>query len=85
METQADVFYITDHYRNSRYVLLRLSKADPRTVEAFLRRRWFEIAPKRLHGAFDTRPATAKKPSAVKKPARKKTLKARGQIRQPRG
>ena len=32
METQGDVFYITDHYRNSRYVLMRLSKAGPGTV-----------------------------------------------------
>jgi hypothetical protein len=60
METQGDVFYITDHYRNSRYVLMRLSKADPAMVASYLRRRWFEIAPKKLHAAFgEARPATA--------------------------
>ena len=82
LETQGDVFYITDHYRNSRYVLMRLSKADPATVEAFLRRRWFDIAPKKLHAAFG-QPATARQP-ATKQPRRKKTSKSRGQIRDPR-
>jgi hypothetical protein len=52
METQGDVFYITEHYRNSRYVLMRLSRADPSTVTAYLRRRWFQIAPRKLHAAF---------------------------------
>jgi hypothetical protein len=76
METQGDVFYITDHYRNSRYVLMRLSKADPAMAAAYLRRRWFEIAPKKLHAAFgETRPA-AKQASAVKKSATRK-VKAR--------
>jgi hypothetical protein len=82
METQGDVFYITDHYRNSRYVLMRLSKADPSTVEAFLRRRWFEVAPKRLHAAFGI-PRIKEK--AAKRPARKETARAGRQARQPRG
>ena len=63
METQGDVFYITDHYRNSRAVLMRLSKAEPATVEAYLRRRWFAIAPKKLHASFGaTSSATKMKP-----------------------
>ncbi len=72
METQGDVFYITDHYRNSRYMLMRLSKADRSTVEAFLRRRWFEVAPKKLHAAFGPKPTTPEKQAAAKKTARKK-------------
>lgn len=80
METQGDVFYITDHYRNSRYVLMRLSKADPAMVAAYLRRRWFEIAPKKLHAAFgETRPI-AKPGDAAKKSSGTKVLLAR-----PRG
>ena len=78
METQGDVFYITDHYRNSRYVLMRLSNADRSTVEALLRRRWFEVAPKKLHAAFGetqttagTRPPAKKRQSLAKKSARK--------------
>jgi hypothetical protein len=74
METQGDVFYITDHYRNSRYVLMRLSKADPATVEAFLRRRWHAIAPKTLHAAFGTAPKSAK-PDTRKTPASKTAAK----------
>jgi hypothetical protein len=81
METQGDVFYITDHYRKSRYVLMRLSRADPAMVEAYLRRRWFEIAPKKLHTAFGAAPMPAKK--SPKRPVRK-TSKARRQVRQPR-
>jgi hypothetical protein len=80
METQGDVFYITDHYRNSRYVLMRLSKADPAIVTAYLRRRWFEIAPKKLHPAFgETRPLAEPRHAAKRSPG-KKVSKA-----QPRG
>lgn len=60
METQGEVFYITDHYKNYPSVLMRLSKADPATVEAFLRRRWSEIAPKKLRALAST--ATSKPP-----------------------
>jgi hypothetical protein len=76
LETQGDVFYITDHYRSSRYVLMRLSKADPSTVEAFLRRRWFDIAPKKLHAAFGE--------TKMKNPETKKDAKSRGQAHRPR-
>lgn len=71
METQGDVFYITDHYRNSRAVLMRLSKADPATVEAFLRRRWFAIAPKKLHAAFRGGQVPQSGLKAANTPARK--------------
>lgn len=75
METQGDVFYITDHYRNSRYVLMRLSMAEPAMVAAYLRRRWFEVAPKKLHAAFDQISAAAQ--TGVTKPARKRSAKPR--------
>lgn len=84
METRADVFYITDHYRNSRCVLMRLSRADPETVKAFLRRRWLEITPKKLHAIFIEIPAAAKRPPVAKKAARKAPSKRRRQVRQPR-
>jgi hypothetical protein len=83
METQGDVFYITDHYRNSRYVLMRLSKADPGMVETYLRRRWFEVAPKKLHAAFDSGPQARTRKAATAS-APKKPSKARRQSRQPR-
>jgi hypothetical protein len=74
METQGDVFYITDHYRNSRAVLMRLSKADPGTVETFLRRRWLAIAPKKLHAAFDV---GQRKANATRRTAQKPVPKRR--------
>lgn len=67
-----DVFYITDHYRNSRYVLMRLSKASPGQVEAFLRRRWHDVAPKKLHAAFGAKPEVTVRPAAARKTAEKK-------------
>src|SRR4030095_9864451 len=80
VETQGGGFYITDHYRNSRYVLMRLSKADPAMVAAYLRRRWFEIAPKKLHAAFGEPRPSAKPGDAAKKSSGTKVLLAR-----PRG
>ena len=77
METQGDVFYITDHYRNSRYVLMRLSKADPTMVAAYMRRRWFDIAPKKLHAAFDEAHPAARQANVAKKSASKKATKTR--------
>jgi hypothetical protein len=53
METQGDVFYITPHYQNFPSVLMRLSTADAASVEAMLRRRWRELAPRKVRVAFD--------------------------------
>jgi hypothetical protein len=83
METQGDVFHITDHYRNSRYVLMRLSKAEPAIVATYLRRRWFEIAPRKLHAAFDGGQTPASAPKATKRSARKAAPK-QPQRRRPR-
>jgi hypothetical protein len=50
---EPEVFHVTPHYRDWPMVLMHLSKADRRTVEALLLRRWREVAPKRLVQAFD--------------------------------
>jgi hypothetical protein len=84
METQGDVFYITNHYRNSRYVLMRLSRAEPATVQALLRRRWFEVAPKKLHAVFGEPSTAVTTPKAARAPAQEKISKAPGQVRRPR-
>jgi hypothetical protein len=65
METQGDVFYITDHYRNFPSVLMRLSASDPAVVEAMLRRRWRELAPKKIRAEFDA--TTGPKPGTHRK------------------
>jgi hypothetical protein len=62
-------------------VLMRLSKADPAIVTAYLRRRWFEIAPKKLRAAFEQERTPAK---STKRPTRKASSKPRRQVRQPR-
>jgi hypothetical protein len=66
METQPDVFYITDHYRNFPSVLMRLSAADAASVEAMLRRRWRELAPRKIRAQFDAR--TVVTPKARRRP-----------------
>ncbi|WP_323123146.1 MmcQ/YjbR family DNA-binding protein [Burkholderia alba] len=53
METEPDVYYITDHYRGWPIVLVRLSNADPGTVSALLLREWKAIAPRKLLAEFD--------------------------------
>ncbi len=61
METRPDVFFITDHYRNFPSVLMRLSSCDSATVEAMLRRRWRELAPKKIRLQFDAKTGVAPK------------------------
>ena len=53
VETQPNVFYFTDHYRDYPMVLVRLSKAKRATIEPFLRRRWRELASKKVVREFD--------------------------------
>ena len=54
VETQPQVFYFTDHYRDYPIVLIRLSKAKRATVEPFLRRRWRELASKKTVREFES-------------------------------
>ena len=53
MESQPDVFYLTDHYKDYPMVLIRLSKAKRLTVEPLLRRQWRALASKAAIKAFD--------------------------------
>ncbi|HTJ64235.1 MAG TPA: MmcQ/YjbR family DNA-binding protein [Alphaproteobacteria bacterium] len=48
LESQPDVFFLTDHYRGYPLVLVRLPLADMRQIESLLRRAWFAAAPKHL-------------------------------------
>jgi hypothetical protein len=52
-EAEPAVFHFTAHYRDWPIVLMRLSKARPENVRAFLLRHWKEIAPKKLLKVFD--------------------------------
>ena len=42
------VFYITDHYREYPWVLVRLSAVEPDELQELLRDAWSRVAPKRL-------------------------------------
>ena len=60
IEAEPDTFYLTDHYRNYPYVLVRLSLVHPGTVERLIERRWRATAPKKALKAWDAaRPETA--------------------------
>lgn len=53
VESQPNVFYFTDHYKDYPIVLIRLSKATPATVEPLLRRQWRTLASKAAIREFD--------------------------------
>jgi hypothetical protein len=47
METDTDVFHVTDHYLGYPAVLVHLERADPRQMEALLRQSWHRLASKK--------------------------------------
>ena len=56
---EPETFYLTDHYRNHPYVLVRLSRVEPGTVTRLLERHWRATAPRRLLKAHDLQGGTA--------------------------
>jgi hypothetical protein len=54
MQTDRETFYITDHYRNYPYVLVRLASVDPGALPGLLEQAWRATAPKALVTRFDT-------------------------------
>jgi hypothetical protein len=48
VETQPRIFYFTDHYRDWPIVLIRLPRANKKTVEALLLRQWKTLASKSM-------------------------------------
>jgi hypothetical protein len=53
VQSQPEVFYFTDHYKDYPMVLIRLSKAKSATVEPLLRRQWRALASKAAVREFD--------------------------------
>jgi len=53
MQSQPEVFYFTDHYKDYPITLIRLSKAKRATVEPLLRRQWRTLASKATVREFD--------------------------------
>jgi hypothetical protein len=48
VESEPDVFFFTDHYRNYPLVLVRLPAVTPERLRGYLERSWRAHAPKRL-------------------------------------
>src|SRR5258706_7075407 len=48
LESRPDVFYITDHYRGYKWVLVRFGLVRPAELKELLAEAWRRVAPKRL-------------------------------------
>jgi hypothetical protein len=48
MQSDPHVFFITDHYRDHPWVLVRLAAVEPRALPDLLERAWRLVAPKTL-------------------------------------
>src|SRR5580704_15302095 len=68
LEAEPKLFYITDHYRNFPFVLIRLKALTPKTLKEILVGRAAQLA----HNADKV---AARKKRNVKKPAAKKAVK----------
>lgn len=53
MEADPSAFYITDHYRNYPWMLIRLANVEDGDLEDLLRDAWGLVAPARLIERFD--------------------------------
>jgi hypothetical protein len=60
---EPQTFYLTGHYRNYPYVLVRLSRVHPGTVERLIERHWRAITPKKILKAWDAPGDIAKEPT----------------------
>jgi hypothetical protein len=54
MKTDPAIFYITDHYRDYPWVLVRFLTVDPGQLAAMLERAWRLVAPKSLVAKHDS-------------------------------
>jgi hypothetical protein len=53
MQGNADTYYVTNHYLNYDYVLVRLEKADPDELRELLLTAWRNRATKKLINTYD--------------------------------
>jgi hypothetical protein len=54
MQSDSQVFYITDHYRGYPWVLVRFSAVDAGALPDLIERAWRLVAPKKLIEKFDS-------------------------------
>ena len=74
METQPKVFFVTDHYRGSDAILVRLSKVRPSELRDLIERCWCSLAPKKMLSARD-RDASDREVAAATTTARRNTTR----------
>ena len=53
MQSAPEVFYLTDHYRDYPWVLVRLARVDGTQLREFIEDAWRRVAPKRSVAAYD--------------------------------
>jgi hypothetical protein len=53
MKAEPETFYITDHYLNYPWILVRMASVDPDDLRDLLEEAWRLTAPKRLVSEFD--------------------------------
>jgi len=53
MQSDPNVFFITDHYRDYPWILVRFSAVDPGALPDLIERAWRLLAPKTLIAKYD--------------------------------
>jgi hypothetical protein len=53
LESDPEVFYLTDHYRDHPYILVRLPRAGADLMRPSLADAWRRVAPARLVARYD--------------------------------
>jgi hypothetical protein len=69
MRSDPSIFYITDHYQDYPWILVRFLTADPNQLPAMLERAWRLVAPKSLIASAgkDLSPSRSHRKQTVKK------------------
>ncbi len=55
MEARPDLYYITDHYQDYEWILIRLAKITRRVLEGHVEKAWRGAASRRLQQEYDGR------------------------------
>lgn len=53
MQSAPDVFFMTDHYRDYPWILVRFSSVEARELPSLIERAWRLVAPKKLVENYD--------------------------------
>jgi hypothetical protein len=54
MQSDPQVFFVTDHYRDYPWILVRFSAVDPGALPDLIERSWRLVAPKSLVAKYDS-------------------------------